>query len=319
MAVYTLVNKSDLDKLINNYNLGKLLSFEGIKQGVENSNYKIITDQGLFILTIYEKRVNPKDLPYFINFMSYLYKNKIPCPEPMADKKGEFFHKIFNKNCSIVSFLKGKELSKIKLSHCFDLGKNIALLHMAGKNFNQFRKNNLGHKNWKQLYKLCKLNVNKETKELMRLSFDTFEKKWPKTLPLGNIHGDLFKDNVFFSNGKVSGIIDFYFSCRDFWAYDIAIAVNAWCFNNKDTFLQNRASSIISGYNSIRKLNDEELKSFPVLLMGAATRFFLTRLYDWHNTSSDALVTKLNPNEFLNKLKFFYQVKHNSHYNELIK
>ena len=318
MAVYTLVHKMELKELIKNYDFGQLLSFEGIQQGVENSNYKLITEKGPYILTIYEKRVNPKDLPYFINLMSFLFKKDIPCPEPIIDKKGEIFHKICNKNSSIVSFLKGKELTNIESSHCFDLGKNIAKLHLAGKGFNQLRENSLGNKSWKKLYELCELNVNKETDELVRLSLNTFQKNWPRNLPSGNIHGDLFKDNVFFFNGKVSGIIDFYFSCKDFWAYDISVAINAWCFNSKGHFSQSRLSSILAGYNSIRKLTHNEFNALPILLMGAATRFFLTRLYDWNNTSSDALVTKLNPNEFLNKLKFFYKNQNNLNYKEMI-
>ena len=312
MAVYTKISKNQTKALLNKYDLGLLLNINGIEQGVENSNFKLKTEKGLYIFTIYEKRVNDKDLPYYINLMSHLYNNGILCPKPILDKSGKILQKVLNKSSSIVSFLPGKQLTTIELDHCFQIGEYMAKMHIASINFPQQKNNDLGKDSWEKLLNLCiksKVSIEKNNIDMIGNTLRKIICDWPKDLPKGQIHGDLFTDNVFFQKDKLSGVIDFYFSCTEILAFDIAISINAWCFDNNKNFILERAGSIIAGYNSIRKLSSLEIENLPTLIKGAAIRFYLTRLYDWYNTSPSATVVKLDPNEYFEKLKFFNSIQ----------
>ena len=311
MAVYTKISFSQMSEILTKFDIGELTEIIGIQEGVENSNYKIITDKDNFILTIYEKRVKEIDLPYFINLMKHLNLNGICCPKPIYDSSGKEIQRISNKNSLLISFLYGKSVKDIQPKHCYEVGKHLALLHLEAMNFSQNRENNFGYNSWLPLLKsfLKYQNISEfyKPKELEAIISDTVL-NWPKGLPKGQIHADLFPNNVLFIDDKLTGIIDFYFACTDILAYDIAVCINSWCFNDKNEFMKERAVSILFGYNQIRELAKEERTNLLTLTKGASIRFFLTRLHDWYNTPSDALVIKLDPKEYLDKMLFFNQL-----------
>jgi len=309
MAVYTRVNSKDINYIEKNYNIGKIKSFTGIKKGIENTNYLLKTENKKFILTLFEKRVQEKDLPFFMNLMEKLNKHKIKCPEPQRNKKGSFITKIKNKSASIVSFVEGKDKSKLNSKNCYEIGKNIAKFHKASKKIKLLRKNSLSIKQWPKILgkignksKVIDPNLN----SLMKNSLNDIKKNWPKNLPHGIIHADLFIDNIFFKKNKLSGYIDFYFACNDFLIYEIAICINALCFdkkNNKFIFNKKKSQNLIKGYSKIRSLSNKEKKSLNILCRGAALRYLLTRTYDYLNTPKSAVIKIKNPREYIQKLK----------------
>ena len=309
MAVYTRVNSKDINYIEKNYNIGKIKSFTGIKKGIENTNYLLKTENKKFILTLFEKRVQEKDLPFFMNLMEKLNKHKINCPEPQRNKKGGFLIKIKNKSASIVSFVEGKDKSKLNSKNCYEIGKNIAKFHKASKKIKLLRKNSLSIKQWPKILgkigdksKVIDPNLN----SLMKNSLNDIKKNWPKDLPHGIIHADLFIDNIFFKKNKLSGYIDFYFACNDFLIYEIAICINALCFdkkNNKFIFNKKKSQNLIKGYSKIRSLSNKEKKSLNILCRGAALRYLLTRTYDYLNTPKSAVIKIKNPREYIQKLK----------------
>ena len=313
MAVYTRVNSKDISYIEKNYNIGKIKSFTGIKKGIENTNYLLKTENKKFILTLFEKRVQEKDLPFFMNLMEKLNKHKINCPEPQRNKKGGFLIKIKSKTASIVSFVEGKDKLKLNPKNCYEIGKNIAKLHIASKKIKLYRKNSLSLKDWPKLLnkignksKIISPNFN----GLMKNSLLEIKNKWPKNLPYGIIHADLFIDNIFFKKNKFHGYIDFYFACNDFLMYEIAICINALCFdkkNNKFVFNKKKSKNLIKGYSKIRRLSDKEKKSLNILCRGAALRYLLTRTYDYLNTPKSAVIKIKNPREYIQKLKVHNQ------------
>ena len=313
MAVFTKISTNDLNQILDNYKIGKLINYFGIKEGIENTNYFLKTTKGKFILTIFESRVEDKDIPFFVNVMNHLHKNKILCPQPVEDNEKKIIKKFENKFFIIVRFLEGKSLAITNEKHCFMLGKLIGSIHSKSKNFQFNRKNSLSIIKLKNLYNLCNLKINK--KDLLNLDSNLLidiekclklcQKNWPKKLPKGLIHGDIFPDNIFFKDEKISGIIDFYFSCNEILMYEIAIAINAWCFDKNNVFNMLKAKSLLKGYNIKRKITDAEMDCLPILLKGAALRFLLTRVYDWFFTPNDAFVIKKDPIEYLKKLRFF--------------
>ena len=300
-------------KILNQYSIGNLIEFSGIKEGIENTNYFVRTNKGKFILTIFENRVKDKDIPFFVNIMKHLNRENFLSPKPIEDNNKNIINEINKKKFIIVSFLEGKWKSNISNNDCLELGQCIAEMHNKTKNFNQVRKNSLSIKGWEKLIISCKSKITKKQLNLfgsdlineIEDSFELCKKNWPSNLPIGLIHGDIFPDNVFFNKNKVSGVIDFYFSCTDIIVYELAIAINAWCFDKNDIFYPKKASNLISGYNSKRTLSNAEFDNLSILSQGAALRFLLTRLYDWFNTPKEILITKKNPTEYLNKLRFF--------------
>ncbi len=311
MAVYTKASKGEIQSILSKYDVGKLKKYEEIQEGIENSNFKVTTTAGTFILTIYEKRVKEQDLPYFINLMEHLSSNGINCPKPIKDKSGEIFQNISNKKSILVTFLSGDSLKFIDKSHCYELGKNLANFHIQGLKFKGERENDLNYRSWLQLFRqgiarndLYKKSLLNEIEQIIKQTVDD----WPSDLENGHIHADLFPNNILFINNKISGIIDFYFACYDILAYDIAICINSWCFNENGEFSKSNLEALLLGYSEIKKLSDNEKKNLLLLTKGAAIRFFLTRLFDWYNTPSDANVKKLHPNEYLDKVLFFNKI-----------
>lgn len=310
MAVYTRPHAAQMQEFISRYALGKWHGMRDILAGVENSNFFLDTDAGTFILTLYEKRVREDDLPFFIGLMRHLATRGIPCPQPIADKNGEVLQTLAEKKAALVSFLKGSETKYITVQHCMQVGSTLASMHKACADFNGQRANALSLEGWKKLGSACAAkadNVAPQLSALIKDELNLLSANWPqpKTLPWGVIHADLFPDNVFFEDDKLCGLIDFYFACNDFLAYDLAICVNAWCFSPASVFERGQAIAMIRAYEAIRPFNEDEKKYFPTLLRGAALRFMLTRLYDLLNHPEGALVKPKDPLEYRAKLLFF--------------
>ena len=312
MAIYTKVDTHEAKSILKNYNLGELKKIQGIKKGIENTNYLLITTTGKFILTLFEKRVKAKELPFFMNLMLGLNDRKILCPKPIKNKNKKTLFQIKNRQAAICSFVYGKEKTSHTLSECRSIGKNIAKLHMVGKKIKLHRANNLSIKSWIALNQSIKTKANKKIPNIYSfintLLLD-LKKKWPSQLPTGIIHGDLFPDNIFFNKKKFAGFIDFYFSCSDFLIYDIAICINAMCFDKKIKFNKLKANALLKGYSSQRKISKKEFTALPQLLLGASIRFFLTRLHDSINRQKGAVVKVKNPNEFLKRIQFYINTK----------
>ncbi|MDA7732881.1 homoserine kinase [Candidatus Pelagibacter sp.] len=308
MAVYTKINSKDLLSLSRDYKLGKIIKSEGIKKGIENTNYLLKTNKKKFILTIFEKRVQKKDLPFFMNLMEKLNQKKIICPKPLKNNDGKHLIKIQNKPSSIVSFLKGKDKTTLNYKNCFDIGKNIAKFHKVGTKIKLYRQNSMSINKLGSLLKSIKFKSNKKTPKLkptLNVCLKDIKNQWPKKLPSGIIHGDLFIDNIFFNKNKFSGFIDFYFSSNDFLMYEIAICINALCFDQKkDSFVMNnkKIKYLIDGYETIRTISKKEKDSLNILCRGAALRYLLTRIYDYFNTPKTALIQIKEPSEYFQKL-----------------
>ena len=307
MAVYTKINKKEVSYINKKFKIDKIINFKGIKQGIENTNYLLKSRNKKFILTIFEKRVVKKEIPFFMKLMDQLNNSKINCPRPIKNKNGDYLIKIKNKTACIVSFLEGKDKKILNLKNCFETGKTIARMHQATKNFKLSRKNSMGVKYLNPLFNSIKFKSKKfiNLEKFLKVNFKDIKKKWPKKLPHGIIHGDLFIDNIFFRNNKLSGIIDFYFAANDYFMYEIAICVNALCFdkiNSKFRINKKKIKNLIRGYESIRKISIKEKKSLNILCRGAAMRYFLTRLYDYTNTPKTALIKIKDPREYYQKL-----------------
>jgi len=312
MAVYTEVEDDDLMAFIAEYDIGEVESYKGIAEGVENSNYLLQTERGPFILTLYEKRVDPKDLPFFLGLMDHLAEQGIPCPTPIHGRDGNALRTLAGRPAAIVSFLQGMWPRRIATQHCALLGEAMAHMHLAGASFEMTRPNALSVGGWRPLFERCAgraHEVRRGLADLIEKELGHLESCWPNGLPSGVIHADLFPDNVFFLLNKLTGLIDFYFACNDAFAYDLAICLNAWCFEPDGSFNITKARQMLSRYRKVRDFSKEELELLPLLARGSATRFLLTRLYDWLHHPEGAMVKPKNPIEYLNKLRFHQSVK----------
>ena len=308
MAVYTKINNKDILSLSTKFNLGKIIKFEGIKKGIENTNYLLKTNNKKYILTIFEKRVQKKDLPFFMKLMDSFNQKKINCPKPLKDKNGKYLTLIKNKAACIVTFLNGKDKQNLNSKNCYDIGKNIGKLHKASGKIKLYRKNSMSINNLDSLLRSIKFKSKSfapNLKPVLKINLKEIKKEWPKNIPKGIIHGDLFIDNIFFNKNKFVGFIDFYFSCNDYLIYEIAISINALCFDNKkNKFVLNKqkVKSLIKGYQSVRKISQKEKGALNILCRGAALRYLLTRIYDYFNTPKTALIKIKDPKEYFQKL-----------------
>ena len=315
MAVYTKISKDELNDFLKNYEIGKITKFFGIKEGIENTNYQVQTEKNKFILTIYEKRVDSKDLPFFIGLMTNLYNSNFKCPRPIINKNGNYISEILGKKAAVISFLEGSAKKNLSPENCYDIGVETAKLHKITKNLSLTRQNNLSLDSWSELFSKVEKDcskIHKNLSKIIKISLEEIEKNWPKKLPSGIIHADLFPDNIFFKNEKFTGIIDFYFSCNDFYCFEIAVCLNALCFDGVKenlSFNVTKAKKFIKGYTSVRKLNNDEKKHLKVLAQGASMRFLLTRVFDYLNLSKGALLTVKDPIEYLKRLEFHNSVK----------
>jgi homoserine kinase type II len=305
MAVYTDITDDELAQLLADFDLGAALSFKGIAEGVENSNFLLETEAGRYILTVYEKRVREDDLPFFLNLMRWLAKHGYPSALPMADQSGALIKRVRGKPCAIVEFLNGLSVRRPTVAHCREAGAGLAGLHLAAEGFPDRRENDLGQAAWAPMF--ARLGDAAEALKpglaaTIRKDLALLEARWPKGLPTGVVHADYFPDNVFFMAGRFAGTIDFYFACIDAFAYDIAVALNAWCFEPDGSFNVTSARALVAGYESRRPLSGAERAALPILAHGAAMRFFLTRLHDWGATPAGALVRPKDPLEYERKL-----------------
>ena len=311
MAVYTKVQKPDLVELLSHYDIGELANYQGIEQGVENTNYILNTTGGKFILTLFEKRVDPVDLPFFFAFTDHLSHHKIPCPSVVRDRNGVMLRALSGRPSAIIKFLDGRDVDprKITPAHCASLGRFLGKMHKAAQSLDQNRDNTLSLDGWRDMASVMASRADSVEPGLQRVIADEvlfLERHWPgpDSLPRAVIHADIFPDNVFFKGCDVCGVIDFYFSCTDFLAYDLAIIINAWCFDARGHILPKRLQELMAGYESVRKLNKQEKENLSVLCRGAALRFLLTRLNDWVFHPEGALVKPKDPLEYLEKLKW---------------
>lgn len=308
MAVYTDVTSAQLDDFLARYDIGTLVSYHGIAEGVENSNFLIQTSAGTFILTLYEKRVAPRDLPFFIGLMRHLAMKGISCPQPVAARDGVVLGELAGRPAAIVTFLKGVSVRRPAVAHCAQLGTALARLHLAGADFTEFaRPNALSVAGWRPLFEAAGAGADSVSPGLgatIAAELTDLEAQWPADLPVGVIHADLFPDNAFFLDDHLSGIIDFYFACNDPYAYDVAVCLNAWCFEPDGAFNATKGRALLAGYGQARALTPAEVDALPRLARGAALRFLLTRLVDFLNVPEGALVKPKDPLEYLKKLRF---------------
>lgn len=312
MAVYTEVSFEDLEAILAGYDIGEPVSFKGIAEGVENSNFYLQTDRGAYILTLYEKRVHADDLPFFLGLMDHLAARGIACPVPIHRRDGSRATELNGRPAAILTFLDGLSLRRPAATHCAEAGAALAKLHEAGTDFPSARANTLGLDGWRALAERTKPDadsVQPGLRALIETSLSRFDSEWPAGLPSGVIHADLFPDNVLFMHDKVSGLIDFYFACNDAYAYDLAVMLNAWCFEADGAFNITKSRSLIAGYGRGRSMSEQELASLPLLCAGAALRFLLTRLHDWLNHDPMALVRPKDPREFARRLRFHLALK----------
>ena len=312
MAVYTTVDKLTLASFLSAYDIGDLLGFEGIAEGVENSNYLLHTSKSNYILTLYEKRVDSSDLPFFIEVMTHLSSKGIDCPLPVPSHAGEILQELMGKPCAVFSFLNGRSYRYPNREKCKALGSSLAKLHLNAEGVKNTRKNALGPASWQSLLDSVSQRagqiIGNPTQQIVQERLSCILATWPQGLPRGIIHADLFPNNVLFKGDKLSGVIDFYFACDDILAYDIGICLNSWCFDADGSFNLTKSRSLINGYQSIRPLSDAEITAIPILAAGSAMRFFLTRLYDWLHTPKDALVSPKDPMEYWSILRFHHSV-----------
>ncbi|ABE64468.1 homoserine kinase [Nitrobacter hamburgensis X14] len=307
MAVYTDVAADELADFLKAYDIGELLSYKGIAEGVENSNYLLHTTAGSFFLTLYEKRVAVDDLPFFLGLMGHLATHGIVCPQPVKARNGEALGCLAGRPAAIIDFLEGVWPRKPNVTHCAAVGAALAKLHLAGRDFPMRRANALSVSSWRPLFEQatpCIDTVQHGLHDFLKAELDHLERHWPQNLPAGVIHADLFPDNVLFLGDRLSGLIDFYFACNDFFAYDVAICLNAWCFEPDHSFNVTKARALLGAYNRERALSEAEQAALPLLARGAALRFLLTRLVDFLNVPAGALVKPKDPLEYVRKLRF---------------
>ncbi len=311
MAVYTDVAAEDLAPFLAGYDIGELLSYKGIAEGVENSNFLVHTSSGYFILTLYERRVAERDLPFFLALMEHLASRGITCPQPVKNRAGQTLGRLAGRPAAMVTFLDGMWIRRPSAAHCAALGEALARLHLAGADFAMRRDNALSVAGWRQLYAGCGGRANEVRRDLtavLAAELDLLEREWPRGLRQGVIHADLFPDNVFFLGDRLSGLIDFYFACTDTLAYDIAICLNAWCFEQDHSYNVTKGRALLASYAKTRPLSAQEWDKLPLLARGAALRFLLTRLVDWLDVPPGALVRPKDPIEYLRKLRFHQKV-----------
>jgi len=312
MAVYTEVSDEALNAFLASYDLGETVSFKGIAEGVENSNFLLRTTKGQFILTLYEKRVRTDDLPFFVGLMEHLARRGVICPQPVRNRAGSALGTLAGRPAAIVTFLDGLWVRRPNVRHCGEVGAALARMHLAGADFPLWRANALSLAGWPPLFQAAEAGANSVAPHLREESaaeLDFLAANWPTGLPGGVIHADLFNDNVFFLGERLSGLIDFYFACNDAFAYDLAICLSAWCFEPDNAFNASKGQAMISAYERARRLDDTEVAALPILSRGAALRFMLTRLVDWLNVPPGAKVAPKNPLEYRDKLRFQQRVR----------
>jgi homoserine kinase type II len=317
LAVYTDITNAEVSAFLEGYDIGTLTSYRGIAEGVENSNFMLHTTGGQFILTLYEKRVNEADLPFFLGLMDHLNARGLNCPLPVHGRNGALTGRLAGRPAAIITFLEGIWPRRPDVSHCAQVGAALARMHVAGEGFALTRANGLTLENWRPLWDKSAAHADAVESGLVALAkaeLAALEAGWPRHLPRGVVHADLFPDNVFFLDGRLSGLIDFYFACNDILAYDVVTCLNAWCFEPDGAFNLTKGTALLSAYHAIRPLSGAEVEALPILARGSAIRFMLTRLHDWLNTPEGSLVIKKDPREYSRKMRFHASVRSAAEY-----
>jgi homoserine kinase type II len=317
VAVYTDISEGELAAFLADYSIGELLSYKGIAEGVENSNFLLHAASGAYILTLYEKRVRRDDLPFFLGLMQHLSDKGIRCPLPVRRRDGGMIGELAGRPAALVTFLEGMWMRRPAAEHCREVGKALAAMHLAGRDFALTRENAHSVSGWRPLWERARERSDEVEPGLsaeMETDLNFLEQNWPADLQRGVIHADLFPDNVFFLGKRLSGLIDFYFACTDLLAYDVAVCLNAWCFEKDNSFNLTKGIALLGAYKSVRQLSRREADALPVLAHGAALRFMLTRLYDWLNTPAGSLVVKKDPLEYLRRMRFHRKVRSAAEY-----
>jgi len=312
VAVYTDVAAEELTSFLAGYELGELLSYKGIAEGVENSNFLVHTSNGHFILTLYEKRVAAGDVPFFLALMEHLASRGLTCPQPVKNRAGEALGQLAGRPAALVTFLDGMWIRRPSARHCAAVGEALARLHLAGADFPLKRRNGLSVNDWRALCDATAPRADKVQpglEAIMTKELAFLEGAWPHGLPQGVIHADLFPDNVFFLGDKLSGLIDFYFACTDTLAYDVAVCLNAWCFEPDHSYNVTKGRDLLQSYMKTRALSVSEKQALPILCRGAALRFLLTRLEVWLDVPPGALLRPKDPQEYFRKLRFHQSAK----------
>lgn len=307
MAVYTDITEAELGAFLREYGIGDLLSYRGIAEGTENSNFSLHTTQGPYLLTLYEKRVDAADLPFFLGLMEHLAARGLPVPLPVRRRDGEMIGQVAGRPAAVITFLEGMWPRRPTAAHCRAVGAALARMHLAAADFSLSRANALSLPGWRTLWDGCRDRADEVEPGLgaeVAADFEALAAGWPADLPQGVIHADLFPDNVFFLGERLSGLIDFYFACNDMLAYDVATCLNAWCFERDHAFNLTKGTALLAGYQSVRPLSRQEIEALPLLCRGSALRFMLTRLYDWLNGPDGAMVQKRDPLEYVRKMRF---------------
>ena len=307
MAVYTQISAKELESFVTGFNIGNVISCEGIPQGTENSNFILNTTLGKFVLTLYEKRVNIRDLPFFLGLIHYLAEVGFPCPRPISNRAGQYLHSLAGRPAALISFAIGDSLENPSVSNCRQMGVAAARLHSSAKDFKMSRKNDQCLPAWRKSFETLQEradDIRPGFAQWIEDELAALENSYPRSLPMGIIHGDLFPDNVFFKNGIVSAVIDFYFACNDAYAFDLAICLNAWCFDDSGGLDKSLSEALFDGYQSVRPLAQIELEALPLLARGAAMRFLITRLHDWFNATDGILIQKKDPLAFVPIIEF---------------
>ena len=312
MAVYTEIDDEELAGFVAQYDIGTATGLKGIAEGVENTNYLLQTDRGSYILTIYEKRVDPDDLPFFLGLLDHLSNKGVPCPPTIHGRDGKALRHVAGKPAVVQTFLRGIWPKRPQAAHCGEVGAALARMHLAGLDYPASRPNDLSVDGWAELVAATAVRADEVAKGLagaIATEYEYLSDNWPRDLPTGVIHADLFPDNVFFMGDKLTGLIDFYFACTDALAYDLAICLNAWCFERGGEFNITKVRRLISAYREVREVSAAELAALPLLARGSALRFLLTRLYDWLNQVDGAMVKPKDPMEYLQKLRFHQRIE----------
>jgi len=311
MAVYTPLTDAEIRAHVESYPVGGLHRWHGITEGIDNTNFLLETESGRYILTLFERRVKREELPYYIGLMAHLEAKGIHCPKPVADKSGQMFRDIKGKPAVILTFLHGEGVHEVQTAHLPLVGELAARMHLAAQDFPMQRANTMSFDAWRALIDVIAPHADRILPGLAGLVGEEFQylsSHWPAGLPAGAVHGDLFPDNVFFvpigGAPSVSGVIDFYFACNEFWMYDLAICLCAWCFDAAHQFQPERASAMFEAYGKIRPVTAAEKQALPTLARGAALRFLLTRAHDLLFTPEGADVQPKDPLEYAQKLKW---------------
>jgi homoserine kinase type II len=320
LAVYTHISESQFSELIAQYDVGSLVAFKGIAEGVSNTNYLVETTSDKYIATVYESNTNVSHLPFYWGLMKHLHGDGIPVPLPIHDNNNDILKRVDGCAFALVSFVPGKWPKTIRNAHCKEIGKAMACMHRSAISFVPELPNQLSVSGWRCTFESVKDQIDgkfgKGVSAEINDALVYVEQNWPTEgeLPYGVIHGDLFPDNVFFEGEKLSALIDFYLSCNDFFAYDIAITLNAWCFEHGTEFNITKAKQLLKGYNAEKPLTEGELNALPLLCVGASLRFLISRLSDYFNQVEGAIVTVKDPSEYLKILRFHLQVKSSREY-----